>query len=610
MAVFSLLLLSVCEEELILPIAFFTVFALYAHLYLFEVYNDLFKLKLPYLASEHKHKYVAYLKNVEAVKKNVGKKFFLYELLLFLCVLIYPYTFELSVLMFVLAAFVFLMVSGGLYYKAIRIRNHIDSGVYYEELRREVFLLKPQVLLHFGGGKDVRFQVDMWASKLQKLNKNVLVVVRRSNVVNSFKKYNFPVLFVQTERDIEYLLPDSARVALFTGNTANNLVLIRTPKLQSIFIGHGDSDKAASSNNVSRIYNYIFVAGQLAIDRYVAAKVGIDNSSFKMVGRPQLDVIKTQKNTQFEHSVLLYAPTWEGWSDAQNYSSLLQFLSSLRDIGDSLDPSIKILFRPHPFTGRCNSEYSDAINQISSLLNSLPGDHESYIGAGVDIYELFNKSTILVTDISSVLSDFYASEKPVFVSNPNDFSMEDFKSSFPSASGCYSWGVTDSLFELLQEVNNDDWMHHQRIEVVNKTLAHRGRSVGAFNSEINSIYRESIKSSPLELSDNEKEFQRYAHKENRKLKKAVISNSGGFSKDRVFWLKAKYGWVEGSLFSAGDVFEVVESNNELFEVGHHIKLESSSYNYRKNCYKLRLDMKKKTKLDESSVKLKYINNEK
>ena len=76
----------------------------------------------------------------------------------------------------------------------------------------------------------------------------------------------------------------SARVALFPANTAKNLHMLRVPDIGHVFIGHGDSDKAASFNPYTKVYDEVWVAGRAGRDRYLRAQVGVRDEDIVEVG--------------------------------------------------------------------------------------------------------------------------------------------------------------------------------------------------------------------------------------------------------------------------------------------------------------------------------------
>ena len=56
------------------------------------------------------------------------------------------------------------------------------------------------------------------------------------------------------------------------------------------------------------------------------------------------------------------------------------------------------------------------------------------------VYECFNQSDMLISDISSVVSDFVATGKPYMVTNPVGLADDDFRAKFPSAAAAYLIG--------------------------------------------------------------------------------------------------------------------------------------------------------------------------
>lgn len=56
-------------------------------------------------------------------------------------------------------------------------------------------------------------------------------------------------------------------------------------------------------------------------------------------------------------------------------------------------------------------------------------------GAGVDLYELFDRADLLVADVSGVVPDFLASGKPYVLVDGEDLPPEEFRRRTPSAAG-------------------------------------------------------------------------------------------------------------------------------------------------------------------------------
>ena len=131
---------------------------------------------------------------------------------------------------------------------------------------------------------------------------------------------------------------------------------------------------------------------------------------------------------------VLYAPTWEGVNLDQEYSSVsavgVQVVQALL----AAQPPVRVVFKAHPFTGQRDAKYRAVLARIAGLIDEAAAstgiDHRVVKGGSIN--EWFNRSTALVTDISSVVSDFLASEKPYAVFNHTSLDDADFRADYPS----------------------------------------------------------------------------------------------------------------------------------------------------------------------------------
>jgi hypothetical protein len=64
---------------------------------------------------------------------------------------------------------------------------------------------------------------------------------------------------------------------------------------------------------------------------------------------------------------------------------------------------------------------------------SLPGgEHQVVTDARPTIYDCFNRADLLISDVSSVISDYIASEKPYAVANTSGLPEDAFRETFPT----------------------------------------------------------------------------------------------------------------------------------------------------------------------------------
>jgi hypothetical protein len=213
--------------------------------------------------------------------------------------------------------------------------------------------------------------------------------------------------------------------------------MLREPGVRHVFVGHGDSDKTASFNPFSRVYSEVWVAGEAGRDRYRRAGVGVRDEDIVEVGRPQLEGITIARGPVGDRDLtVLYAPTWEGWTGDVAHTSLIRTGPRLieRLIGF---PGVRVIYKPHPFTGTVNAAAATADLAIRAALTRAGGAHLTVVGPAPTLYECFNEADLLVADISSVLTDFISSEKPYVVPNLTGLDEDAFRAQFPSAGTAY-----------------------------------------------------------------------------------------------------------------------------------------------------------------------------
>ena len=61
-----------------------------------------------------------------------------------------------------------------------------------------------------------------------------------------------------------------------------------------------------------------------------------------------------------------------------------------------------------------------------------PWEHQVVLGARPGIYSCFNQSDLLISDVSSVVSDYLVSEKPYAVANTSGMSEEEYRTAYPT----------------------------------------------------------------------------------------------------------------------------------------------------------------------------------
>lgn len=368
---------------------------------------------------------------------------------------------------------------------------------------------QPTVVLYFSGSNESAYQGNMWLETMARVEGRPLIIMRERGLVAQLAETSVPVLCVPAGTHLMNLDLSTVRVCLYPANVGKNIHILRVPTMKHVFIGHGDSDKLASVNPYSKVYDEVWTAGRAGRDRYALADVGVRDEDIVEVGRPQLEPIKSWTGTARNPiPTVLYAPTWEGWDDSSGNTSLLLAGENIVRRLLAADDPVRIIYKPHPFTG-IRSRTARAVDaRISAMLAKAAAEraaeprwtaeaertaadlsaaqaelvriearlaelaavgrpdgdeaeesrvsladpvreaevaqlraawndaywrsfgwweHRTVVGTEPKLYDCFNESDAMVSDISSVVSDFIASGKPYAVTDSAALGAEEFK---------------------------------------------------------------------------------------------------------------------------------------------------------------------------------------
>ncbi|WP_086560704.1 hypothetical protein [Streptomyces africanus] len=240
------------------------------------------------------------------------------------------------------------------------------------EVNRQLAGYRPEVALYFSFAsvsRDFMYQVNMWIETLEQLDRRPLIILRERASFRYLSRTRLPVVCVPKADDVAQLELPELRVVLYPGNAGKNVHMLRVAEAKHVFIGHGDSDKLASSNRVSKVYDEIWVAGRAGRDRYQRVRHAISDEAIVEVGRPQLSPIRLHTDqAPGPLPVVLYAPTWEGWSDDDCHTSLIPMGVTL--VEKLLAENVRVVYKPHPLTGKRSRAAADADRAVRELLRA------------------------------------------------------------------------------------------------------------------------------------------------------------------------------------------------------------------------------------------------
>jgi hypothetical protein len=379
-----------------------------------------------------------------------------------------------------------------------RLRQRVPAAV-----QAAITAWSPDVVLYFGGPATALYQVEMWLPTMERSRHRVMVLVRDREAWRRLRPTTLPVVCAEADTVVTALDLGSVRGALFVANGSTNIHLLRVGGMRTAFIGHGDSDKASSRNPFVKVYDEIWVAGPAGARRYDTPDTRDVLDRIRVVGLPQ--AASSTPRAPRRPLTVVYAPTWEGWGDEPHHSSLPDDGAAIVEALLSL-PDVRLVSRPHPLTGtrdaatrrahravldrlraagatvprpgapsggRSASAGADELDLMRAGSQRTPAAPEDGRAASWDdpagrvpvaalddhlpLSVVLDQADLLVSDISGVLSDWIALDRPLAVTNPAGLTPEEFARRFPSSGGGLLLGPRGAgLVELVQAVQRGD----------------------------------------------------------------------------------------------------------------------------------------------------------
>lgn len=286
-----------------------------------------------------------------------------------------------------------------------------------------------EVVAYFPDGPDRLYQLDQWLPVLEALTASHRVVIVLRDIRSLFAVQNrttLPIVCITTLLDLMNLYDMSEfKVGIYVNNSQRNFHSLNNPRMLHVHVNHGESDKLSSFSNQVKAYDRVFVAGQVAVDRYREALIAFDESKVVMVGRPQLDLTFDPELSQSSRRTVMYAPTWEGESESNNWTSLDRFGVQIVEQILAL-PDVRLVYKPHPRVAKTlNRGVARAHQKIVGLVQAAnardPGaEHRTRMDG--NILAMFGRVDALVGDISSVTLDYLylRPECPLFLTDRRD----------------------------------------------------------------------------------------------------------------------------------------------------------------------------------------------
>jgi len=301
------------------------------------------------------------------------------------------------------------------------LRNRLAGPAFANQLRRQPTVPKAAVAVFFATGPENFYQFEQWRLPLEHLARQrpVFVIVDRPDTGDLvLRSSTLPVAFARGSAALEHLVAErDVRVVLYLNQLEANFRMLRFPSPVHIQIGHGESDKDSSISNQHKAYDLVFVGGDAGRDRLDQALRGFDATErILLVGRPQLDYSYPGAPSWPRDSGtrVWYAPTWAGDRPSIAYGSLASHGVTIIE-ALLADPSIRVIYRPHPRTRYTVREHRTADKTIRALL-AKAGDRHRVDRNGYGWQWDF--ADVCITDVSAVAYDWLATGKPLVVTEP------------------------------------------------------------------------------------------------------------------------------------------------------------------------------------------------
>jgi CDP-Glycerol:Poly(glycerophosphate) glycerophosphotransferase len=317
---------------------------------------------------------------------------------------------------------------------AALLRKAVTSRSAVGEVRRMLAARPPhpsahyRVAVYFADGAVNMYQIRQWYKPLAELAKLWPVVVLSRSATGARALLNEdapPVAFVPTVRDLErFIAEHDIRVVLYVNQNTRNFQMFRYGRRWHVFINHGESDKMYMTTNQFKAYDYAFIAGPAARERLsrVLWNYDLDARTIE-IGRPQADHYSgALPYTPDERTVVLYAPTWEGDRPSAHYGSIVThgevLVTALLATGRH-----RLIYRPHPRSGVVDAAYGAANRRIIAAIaaaNASDSSAQHVFDDGPDLGWQLAAADVAVVDISAMVYDRLAADRPLLVTRPLD----------------------------------------------------------------------------------------------------------------------------------------------------------------------------------------------
>lgn len=327
----------------------------------------------------------------------------------------------------------------------------------------------PAFYVYFSGPVEGDYQVRTWLPFLEQLGMPFAVLARDPRMLaRAAALTDRPLIACQRLGGMDDVMVSSVRALFYVNTDALCVDGVRYLDRTHVHLNHGDSDKPSSYHPMIAMFDQIFVAGQAGIDRFGRHGVLVPEEKFRCVGRPQVaDVLDKNTTPCADRRTVLYAPTWRGGVRDMNFSSLVYGEAI---VGALLEQGVRVIFRPHPLSFK-EQRSSAMVGRIDALLSSAATVDIPHLTSDRTVHETisdsFNISDALVTDVSSVASDYLHSGKPMAVADlgGTDEGQSADPDAYPMLRAAYVVDLSGDIAAGLHTMLSEDPLAETRLQL-------------------------------------------------------------------------------------------------------------------------------------------------
>ena len=286
--------------------------------------------------------------------------------------------------------------------------------------------LQVDVAVYFPDEMNKVYQLTQWLPILERHPADLSfgLVVRNLDVYRHLVKLTqLPVAYMPTFSELmKFYRIGPIKAVIYVNNGMGNFQSLTVAELAHIHVNHGESDKICMVSNQAKAYDRVFVAGEAAVRRHRAALSEFNEKVLVRVGRPQLDANPKASIPESSRRTILYAPTWAGEDEANNYTSM-KFMGPKIVEAILTQPDVRLVYKPHPQIAK--AEDSAIRKNHRKIIRLIQGANTKDSGAGHefreagDILAIFPRVDLLISDISSIALDFLylRTEAPIILTD-------------------------------------------------------------------------------------------------------------------------------------------------------------------------------------------------